>query len=237
MKRIITTLGASLVVALVVAAMLGNTAFASEVPQNLPFSVSTQAFTGKNVGKIKLNSGADNIECETASVEGTEAPGAAGQIPHGTFHITLEHCKEEKFKQTCANAGDPTSFILMLGTWDLPWDRKISGTFELTVGTLLFLTRTSLECTALAKIEVEGSQLCLDLEATLLSFTHDDHCLPFSLGSPKQSEEYCFLDLNPCTPWIIPDLSARLNGGKSEPAAEEWLWSWTFPFLIAADAL
>jgi hypothetical protein len=234
--RRITMLGAMLAIVLVGASVLANVAPAAEVPENLPFSATARGFTTASVGTPRLNSGADNVECEKAEGSGTEEPGAAGVAPHGAFHITLTKCKESLFGQTCTGTGDAAGSVLVLGTYQLVWDRKNGGSFELTVATVFFV-KTAFDCTALAKLEFEGSQVCLDKRPTESNVTHEFQCVPTAEKGATQSEEYCLVDEGGKCTWIKPNLSGRLNSAKNEPAAEEASGTNTFTEAIAADAL
>ncbi len=87
-------LGLALVAVFASTAALANSAFALNLPENLPAS-TTRTWVGKNVGKTTFKAEGQNpIICEKAKGEGTET---SSKPPKGLFHIAFEECATDNW--------------------------------------------------------------------------------------------------------------------------------------------
>jgi hypothetical protein len=232
-------LGTALTAVFALLAAVSSSAFALELPENLPAS-TTRTWTGEAEGKPEFKTEeAGAVVCEKAEAEGTET---SSKPPLGLFHIHFLTCHtkigEAEFKCTDLNhvsAGE----ILVLGTWHLVWDRKTGGSFtELNTAVLFLVEPVHFSCGSLLLIEVKGEQLCLHLKATESNTTHSFHCIaeePVG-GKPKQTEEWCAKDVaGACSGAVAPKLESFINHGVAKVSAELALGNTVYKEKISAD--
>jgi hypothetical protein len=238
--RRFTLLGLALMAVLAAASAISTSAFALELPENLPAS-TTRTWSGKAEGSPEFKTEeAMPVTCSTlTSAEGTET---SSKPPLGLFHLHFVGCHAEVGGREvkCTDLDHTTSGeILVLGTWHLVWDRKAGGSFtELTTAVLFLVEPVHFECSALVSIEVKGEQLCLHLNATEKALTHSFHCIAEEpvAGKPKQTEEWCKKDVGGvCTEPVAPKLEASINHGVVKVAAEQALGNTTYKEQIFAD--
>jgi hypothetical protein len=143
-------------------AAMASSASALLLPEILPLIGNERTFTGENDGTapelVSTEAGTHPIKCEAATATGTEE----AKKPLGSYHITFTKCKTEEggLQVPCNSEGDAKETILNLGGWHLVLDQE---TPELLTATLFLSETTKIVCGGIAKIEVKGSVLCLDL--------------------------------------------------------------------------
>jgi hypothetical protein len=240
--RRFTLLGLALMAVFALLAAVSSSAFALELPENLPAS-TTRTWTGASEGKPEFKmEGVTPIICEEATTaEGTET---TSKPPLGLFHIHVVGCHAEISKGTVVKCTDLNHLtaggILVLGTWHLVWDRKAGGSFtELTTAVLFLVEPVHFSCSSLILIVVQGEQLCLHLVPTESKVTHSFHCIAEETiaGKPHQTEEWCKKDVGGvCTEPVAPKLEAFINHPKAAVvSAEQALGNTTYKEAISAD--
>jgi hypothetical protein len=165
-------LGLTLVAVCALSAVLSATALA--LPEALPFSSGTKAFTGKlDSGEaIFENSGGNQFKCKKA-----ESSGELGTDTLGTYKLNFEECSLQILgtTETCAGSGDRSAVILSEGSFHYVFDTL--GTGETLGVAVLFLPHeTSFECGTFVKNNFKGTLLCLLLTPLTGSLTHLFHC-------------------------------------------------------------
>ena len=207
MKRF-KLLGLALLSVFALTAALSASAFALELPENLPAS-TTRTSTGVANGNTTFASvGQNPITCTAAPGEATET---SSKPPTGGFHIHFEGCTTEAGGVTvkCTGLGDALGSILMLGTWALVFDKKIAGTFEgLTSAILLKNELVHLTCGGLVLVELlPGETLCLHIEATVKKAKHEFRCEGTITGTKPTTA------VKPADEWG-KDVGGALTGAK-----------------------
>jgi len=241
--RRLTLFGLTLAAAL--GAACSSSAFALELPENLPTSTETRTWTGENDGsgataepeykalnaaKVELA-----LKCEKLTMEGTEEP----KKPLGLFHAHILNCHSmvggTEVKCTDLNhltAGE----ILVLGTWHIVWDREAGKEFkELTTGVLFLIEPVHYTC-SLFLVELKGELLCLHLKPTEENTTHLFHCIANATNHWEQSEEWCKKDVGGvCTEPVKPLLLTSVSHEAFGPSSELALGSTTYKVKLFAD--
>jgi hypothetical protein len=239
--RRVKLLGLALVAVFASAAALSSSAFALELPENLPTSTETRTWTGESDGTTGpvftvLNAEKKElvVTCEKATAEGTEE----SKKPLGLFHIHFLKCT--------TNIGGPVNCtdlnhltageILVLGTWHLVWDRENGKEFkELTTGVLFLIEPVHFVCGGIVLLEVKGEQLCLHLKPTEENTTHLFHCIT-GANHWQQSEEWCKKDVGGvCTEPVKPLLLTSISHEPFVESAELALGSTTYKVKLFAD--
>jgi hypothetical protein len=199
-------------VALVVLAVTTSSALAVTAPSVLNIK-SPQAVTGAGIGVVELQvlTGL-GVLCEESSAEASLATENTG-----TFHIKFGKCKSTSPVATCTGkdgtVNDGSGVILTLGTFKIVHDVAKEG----STYAILFEQSpdTEFECTALAKIKVLGTVLCLILKPTEEKESHEFVCLKGkAFGDPGETA-YWF-EGNPGTASIL----TSVNGGAEEVSNE-----------------
>jgi len=236
--RLLKPFGLSLVAAFALAAALSASAFGLELPENLPAS-TTRTWTGKSVGGYVFHAqGTPDVECGGASTEGTEA---TSKPPKGEFHTKLELCQTVVSGTTiaCNGLGDAKGIILILGTWALVFDRLIGKAFEnLTTAIMYQNQAVHFLCGALTLLETlaNGETLCLHLNPTVNTSTHELHCTgEISGGVPKSNEEWGKDVGGVFTGGKIPVLLVSVNHATAVPALRLWLSTVLYSENVFAD--
>jgi hypothetical protein len=168
---------------LLVLAVLALSAFAAVLAattsgfllENLPEKAG-RAFTGANIGNTLLETvGGTAIKCEVAEAQGVEE---TSKPPLGSLHIHFLKCTTVKpvAGLTCTGEGDNAGGILILITWHLWFDKNPTGELKTA---LVFLNISVLfNCgNGLVLVHVLGSLVCLHLNPTVSSATHEFHCI------------------------------------------------------------
>jgi hypothetical protein len=239
--RRFTLLGLALMAALAAASAISASAFALELPENLPAS-TTRTWTGASEGEPEFKTeGGTPVICTSATAEGTET---SSKPPLGLFHIHFLGCKSEIAKGTTVKCTDLNHLtageLLMLGTWHLVWDRKAGGSFtELTTAVLFLVEPVHVSCSSLILIVLQGELLCLHLVPTESKVTHSFHCIAEETiaGKPHQTEEWCKKDVGGvCTEPVAPKFESFINHPKTPVvSAELALGNTTYKEAISAD--
>jgi hypothetical protein len=216
MKRF-KLLGLALMAVFALTAALSASAFALELPENLPAS-TTRTSTGVSNGITKFGAVGQEapVECTSAPGEATET---SSKPPSGAFHIKFEGCTTTASGITvkCTGLGDATGVILALGTWALVFDRKIGGTFEGLTSAILFKNETThFTCGGLVLVEVNpGETLCLHIEPTVKKAKHEYRCEGTIEGKPitavKPADEWGKDVGGALTGATVPKLTASVN--------------------------
>ena len=237
MKRL-KLLGLALVAIFALAASMSASAFALELPENLPVSATTRTWTGESEGaEPEFTSETAEagvllkVNCKTAPSEGTEEPGK----PLGLFHIHFLGCTSAVGGLTvkCTDLNHSTAGeILVLGTWHLVFDRKKTEEFKELATAVLFLVELVHFVCGGVLIEVKGEVLCLHLEPTKLAFTHSFHCIK---NGDQPTEEWCMKDNGVCSEPLTPKLESNVSHTGFRSAAELALGSSTYTEEIFAD--
>jgi hypothetical protein len=172
MRRLVRFVGVAVAVAFVLAGALSAVASAA-LPVILPLATAERKWTGKSDGTVieLVTTGGETVSCESAPASGTEEK----EKPLGLFHIEFRNCKLNGV-DLCTGLGDPTNgVILSLGTWHLVFDQLKP---ELLTATLFLLETVHFTCELGIPdlVEVSGTLVCLDLEATVKKFEHLFHC-------------------------------------------------------------
>jgi hypothetical protein len=244
--RRVKLFGLALVAVFASAAALSSSAFALELPENLPTSTETRTWTGEsdgtgvtaepefktlNAAKVELI-----VKCEKATAEGTEE----SKKPLGLFHIHFLGCHTELSPGTIVKCTDLNHLtageILVLGTWHLVWDRENGKEFkELTTGVLFLVEPVHFTC-SIVLLEVKGEQLCLHLKPTEENTTHLFHCIANATNHWEQSEEWCKKDVGGvCTEPVKPLLLTSVSHEAFGPSSELALGSTTYKVKLFAD--
>jgi hypothetical protein len=205
-------------------AAITTSAFALELPENLPTLAAgeTRTFTavsGATTTTTTLHAeGQEVINCSAAPGEGTEE---TSKPPKGAFHIKFENCTTSAGGVTvkCTGLGDANGVILALGTWALVFDKLIGKPFEGLTTAILFKNElVHFTCGGLVLVEVlAGETLCLHLNPTTKSAKHEFHCIGEILGGvPKPVEEWGTDVGGVFTGGKVPALKCLINHAASE---------------------
>lgn len=159
-------------------------AFGAELLETLPEFKRTGA--GESIGATIYENlgGTLKLECTSATGTGEET---SSKPPEGTFHTTFKGCKTTISGLTvkCTGLGDATAGeILTLGTARGVFDKN-PLTETLTTAGLTVVEPTHFVCAGFALIVVEGTILCLALNPTVKSTTHEGHCNE-TKGDPEE---------------------------------------------------
>lgn len=223
------TLGLMLLMAVTTTAVLSPSASALELPQNLPGA--ERVWTG-SASEFFINVEiSSNVDCEKVTSEGSEE---TSNPPKGLFHIHFKECTSKIAGTTvkCTGLGESQAgTILALGKWNLVWDRKKGGGFELTTALLYLFEPLHFTC-SIVLIELKGSALCLDLNPAEKNATRSDHCIA---EGTKETEEWCKKDVNGCLEPVVPKLEVSENHGEVKEAALLGLESRTYGVELFAD--
>jgi hypothetical protein len=221
MKRF-RLLGLTLLAAFALTAALAASASAA-LPELLPVKAGGSTFSGVNTA---ANPTLETLKKETiVCKKGAKADGVQENDTTGTYHIHFEECESAGFK--CSTAGDATGIILNLGKYHYVDDHLSENVNELGVAILFLPEEATIECTALVKIKVKGSVLCLILEPLSSKVTHEFHC---TQTSGMQSETTWWNDAGTAQTAVL--LSSK-NGAAFEEAGEQALGSVTFGEAVA----
>jgi len=215
MKRALW-LGLALVALLASMAAVTSSAFGAALPANLPEIKGPRTLTGEQVKGTtsQLNAGEAHVKCTEATSTGEEEAGK----PLGPVHIDFKNC-ENDLKQKCTGEGEKNAGeILVLGTWHLVFDEKGTTFEKLTTAVLFLIKELKFTCGALFKITVLGEVACLHLNPTVVSKTHEFHCIGFT--EPKKLEggdNWCKEDVvvggvDKCEGLVKPFLDVIVNG-------------------------
>jgi hypothetical protein len=214
MKRF-RLIGLALVAVFAFGAVLSASAFA--LPEALPFTSGTKAFTGKlDSGEAVLESaGANQVKCKAAN-------GAGGLETDtlGTFKITFETCALTILgkTETCTGSGDATGAILSEGSFHYVFDALGTGE-ALGVAVLYLPKETSFECGAFVKNKVKGDVLCLLLTPLTSSLTHLFHCTKGATAGTQATTTFW----NDNGTEVKAKLESSLDGGSFEASNEQAL--------------
>ena len=209
-------LGLMILALLAFGTALVATASGAELLENLP-EVKRPA-TGQSIGAaVYLNLGESlKLECTTTTGTGEET---VSKAPEGTFHITFKECKTTISGLTvkCTGLGDATAGeILSLGTWKLVFDKNPLAE-TLTTALLFSVESTHLTCAGFVLIVMEGTMLCLHLNPTVKSKTHEYHCVVLKGGDPEDKKYWLPDGSGP----FEPNLTQKVGTGGAEDVA--WL--------------
>jgi hypothetical protein len=183
----------------------------------------TRTGTGKNIGNVVFHmQGQEPVTCTTAKGEGVEE---TSKPPKGTAHGTAENCTSKAGGLTvkCTGLGDATGVVLVLGTGAMVFDKLIGKAFEgLTTAVLAKNEAVHFACGGLVLVEVlPGETLCLALNPTVKSATHEGHCIgEISGGVPKPIEGWGTDVGGVFTGGKVPVLLASINHGAAVPALQ-----------------
>jgi hypothetical protein len=211
MKRALW-LGLAVVALFASMAAVSTSAFGLGLPENLPVAVKARTWKGKQTSKENiLKAGETEVKCKKASAEGEEEAGK----PLGPFHMTLEECKS--ILGACTSPGDAKEQELVLGTWHLVFDEKGATFTKLATAMLLLIPATkpaTWVCGGIATIEVSGEVLCLHLNPTVKSTTHEFECG----GEANKEDNWCKEDkvvggVDKCEGLTKPVLLSSINKG------------------------
>jgi hypothetical protein len=201
-------LGFALTAALALNAALAGSALA--LPESLPFSSGTKAFTGQlDSGQAVLeNSDGFQFKCERM-----EGSGGLETDELGTFKFNFEKCGRPIFGGTepCTGAGDNEGTILSEGSFHYVFDTLGTGE-ALGVAILLLVKETSFECAEIVQNDIKGDLLCLVLSPLTSLVTHLFHCVKGE-GSGEQAQARYWNDEGTA---VATRLLFRLNGGEFE---------------------
>ncbi|HTW43513.1 MAG TPA: hypothetical protein VMD79_14500 [Solirubrobacteraceae bacterium] len=146
-------LGVALVAVGVAVAVTAAAAFATMA---LPEYTVQTGWTGSSgAGKLSNTAAKSSISCTS----GSNAGGAEASKKLGTFALEFKGCTAEALgsKVKCNSEGDATEVILTVGTWHLVLQVSGTGSHETLVW---FLVKpTTVKCTSLVTIEVQGNVL------------------------------------------------------------------------------
>jgi hypothetical protein len=242
--------GLALVAAVTSAAALSASAFALELPENLPALAAgeTRSWEGKNVGVTTLHAeGLKPVVCTAAAaLEGTSTE-TSSKPPEGRFHIHFSGCTTEVGTEVvkCTGLGETAGVILVLGTWALVFDKLIGKAFESLTTAVLFKNElVHFTCGGIALVNVlafvagvSGETLCLHLNPTVKEFTHEFHCIGELAGGtkPKAIEEYGTDKALTENKGKVPVLLASLNEAAAVPALQLGLATMKYLVEIFAD--
>jgi len=159
---------------LAVAIVWASPAIGAETLENLPAKVRSN--TGEGIGTLTYETLTGlKLVCEKTTSTGEES---ASKPPSGTFHMTITGCKSTIAGITvkCTGLGDATAGeILALGTWELVFDKN-PLTEALTTALLFKVEPTHLTCAGFVLIVFDGTLLCLHVNPTVKSKTHEYKC-------------------------------------------------------------
>jgi hypothetical protein len=211
------------IVAALAMTVAGLTSTAAAVlPWALPETVTKMDLVG---GENQLETLARNTFSCT-SVTG-ETLNLVRDPASGEGHTKFSGCKSATFGTTCSTAGDAAGVVLLLGKVKVVHDVTETGT---TYALLLELTRAEVECSALVKIKLSGSVLCLILEPTSLKAKHEGHCKDNGTTGDPQETKWWF-DGNSGNASLL----TSINGGAGESSAEVGLKTSTCLNASAAE--
>jgi hypothetical protein len=180
--------------------------------ENLPEKAG-RTYEGKDVGAALIETvGGTAIECGEGPSTATET---TSKPPVGAIHIDFKKCITKKPINglKCTGTGDAVEEILVLATWQLVFDKN-PATTVLTTAILYEPSNFKFECAAgVIKAEVEGDILCLHLNPTVESATHESHCAQ-NKGKPEETKYWNALG----TEKTIAKFEANINGGGFEEA-------------------
>lgn len=203
-------------------------ATASALLENLPEAV--RSTPGESVGATKFETvGKLSIECASATSTGEET---GSKPPKGTFHIMFKECvaKLGIIKGKCTGLGETNAGdILALGTWNLVFDHLGTGT-ELKTAILFTIEPVHFECVGIQLDIVHGQVLCLHLNPTESSKSHEFHCLQTN-GKPEETKYWNAAG----TETAIETLTTVVNETTSEESAQQWLGKINTTGAILAD--
>src|SRR5262249_45586984 len=154
-----------------------SSTYAAGLPGVLNIKTPTQAITGANVaGTTPLLQALSGLEisCSAAKATATLEQGAAMLENFGPYHIEFTGCKSVATNITCTGEDgtvkDSAGTILALGTFKVVHDVTETGS---TYGIVFTVNPDpKFECSALAKLQILGTQLCLITEPTVEKETH-----------------------------------------------------------------
>jgi hypothetical protein len=208
----------AMVVAMAFLGVIASSALAVGLPSMLNVK-APQAITGKGIGVIEYQLLSGGIlRCEELSLEASLATENTG-----TFHMAFSKCKSSSPAATCTGkdgtVADAAGVVLWLGTFKIVHDVTETGS---TYGVLYELSPdVEFECTALAKVKILGSLLCLFREPTVEKEVHEVACKNNgTVGDPLETK-YWF-EMKEGTASLLDSL----NGGTEETAA--LVATWTF---------
>jgi hypothetical protein len=215
MSEVQNLVKAVVVVVLAILAITTSSASAVTLPSILNIK-SPQAVTGKSIGAAEWQvlTGL-TLQCEESSMEASLATENTG-----TFHIVLGKCKSSSPAATCTGkdgtVNDASGTVLSLGTIKVVHDVTEAGS---TYAILFELSPdTEFECTALAKIKLLGSWLCLITSPTVEKESHEFACGNNKTVGDPQETKYWF-EMKEGTASLL----SSLNGSSEETAAQVFL--------------
>ena len=224
-------LGLMILALLAFGTTLVATASGAELLENLP--EVARSTPGVGIGTaVYLNLGKTlKLECASTTSTGEET---VSKPPEGTFHITFKECKTTISGLTvkCTGLGDATAGeILSLGTWKLVFDKN-PLTETLTTALLFTVEPTHFVCAGFVLVVSEGTELCLHLNPTVKSKTHEFHCVVNQTSGDREDKEYWLADgSGPSS----PTLTQRVGTGNPEDVAELALGKITTTEEVFAD--
>jgi hypothetical protein len=212
------------------AAALASSAPAAELLlENLP-EVANRTFTGEQIGGTSTfeTLAKTKFFCTSATAEGVEE---TNKPPLGSLHIHFLGCLGEilKVKSKCNSLGDLTEQILILIKWHLVHDKIGAGAELKTAMLYLISPSVHLECAGGVLILISGNFLCLHLNDTTNSTTHETHCVQTS-GMP---EDKLWFTSNETM--LNAQLLSSLNGATAEEGALLALFKQVTTAAIVAD--
>jgi hypothetical protein len=174
------------VIAVLISAATASNALAVGLPAMVNIKMP-QAIAGVGVGiaELQVLSGF-NVRCQEQELEAS----ATGENT-GTFHLIFKNCKASSPAVACTGKdgtmADSSTVILSLGTFKIVHDVTETGS---TYAILLALSPTTeFECTALAKIKITGTVLCLISEPTVEKASHSFSCgNNKTVGDPQETK-------------------------------------------------
>jgi hypothetical protein len=192
------------------------------LPELLPVKAGGSTFTAKNTAP---NPTWETLSKETVLCTAATADGVQETDTLGTYHIHFTGCGTSGFK--CNTSGDSAGVILTLGGFHYVDDFLSPNVSELGVAILFLPEEVAIECTALVKIKIKGSFLCLILEPLSSKVTHEFHC---TQSSGMQSETHWWNDSG------VQQTSVLLiskNGSAFEEVGLQILGAVTFAEAVA----
>jgi hypothetical protein len=203
-----------------IAALMSIAALASAASgfllENLPENPGRTG-TGRSIGSGLFETvGGTAIECTTGTGTGVEV---SSKPPSGTSHGIAMGCVSKKPVNglKCTGTGDSSGTILGSGTWQLVFDKNPANT-ALVTATVLLIAPQKFECGAgIVMVEVKGSVVCLNLNPTASTKSHEGHCVQ----TKGAQEETRWWDTNGTE--HAAQLLASINGAGFEQAAQQGL--------------
>jgi hypothetical protein len=195
--------------------------------ENLPEKART--ITDKSNGPTLLETvGGTAVECTSAPSTETEEN---FKPPSGAFHIGFSGCTSKKPVNglKCTGTGDSAGSILALGSWNLVFDKN-PGTTILVTAMLFLLTPLKFVCGAeIVTVEVKGSVLCLHLNPTVSTKTHEFHCVQ-TKGSQEETRWW-----NTNGTEGTSQLLTAVNGGAFEQSGQQGLGIVEYSEAVQSD--